>query len=70
MPLNAESQRESPSKPTRLLKLVVGTGVLLLLIYASVFTLQGGYAEVEEAVINPPTGEHVAPAIHDTQASR
>lgn len=71
MPLYEELQRESTSKPAKLsTKLLVGAGVLLLLIWVYVFTLQGGYAHVEEGTVHAPSGENAAPSSHDTQASR
>ena len=71
MPMYEEPQRESTSKPAKLsAKVLVGAGVLILLICASAFTLQGGYGNVEEAVVNPRSGGNAAPSIHDTQASR
>ena len=70
MPLYEELQRESTSKPAKSsTKLLVGAGVLLLLIWVYVFTLQGGYY-VEEGMGHAPSGENAAPSSHDTQASR
>ena len=65
---NKAPQESRPTKPSTRLALLLG--VLLIVVWATVLTVQGRYVDAEHGAGAPAESPNATVAIHDQQAQR